>query len=324
MVFVVDNTRYRYGFEVTPERVEREWLFSVPSTREAKLFERKGDEISLSERFREGREIEARTRSNALFLSVVAQFNGPIAQRVTQWFRRMGIASGLQDRGMRLYTMRRFIDGAHRDDIRELIRRLDLGIEDIVVEKTSAPAHLDLPAGMPEALRTALTALRDLPDGEFYAARTIHARAGNGETPTAQEVFDLDDHESEGTKKLFSMAGPLVEALKEGQLLVIDELDARLHPLMTREIISLFNSQQTNSQHAQLIFTTQDTNLLDNRLLRRDQIWFTEKDRQGATQLYSLAEFKVRNDEAFERNYVQGRYGAVPFLGDLPGVFVAN
>jgi hypothetical protein len=324
MVFVVDSIRYRYGFEVTPERVESEWLFSVPSTREAKLFERFGDDIELSERFREGREIEARTRSNALFLSVVAQFNGPIAQRVIRWFRQMGIASGLQDRGMRLYTMRRFFDGTHRDDIRELIRRLDLGIEDIVVEKTSAPVNLDFPDGMPEALRTALATLRDLPGSEFFAVRTIHGRAGNGEAPAIQEVFDLDDQESEGTKKLFSMAGPLMNALKEGQLLVIDELDARLHPLMTREIISLFNSRQTNPQHAQLIFTTQDTNLLDNRLLRRDQIWFTEKDRQGATQLYSLAEFKVRNDEAFERNYIQGRYGAVPFLGDLHSIMEAG
>lgn len=324
MVFVADGTRYRYGFEVTPERVEREWLFSVPSTREAKLFERFGDDIDLSERFREGREIEARTRSNALFLSVVAQFNGLVAQRVLRWFRQMGIASGLQDRGMRLYTMRRFFDGTHRDDIRELIRRLDLGIEDVVVEKTSAPAELDLPDGMPEALRTALATLRDLPGSEFYAVRTIHRRAGNGEAPAIQEVFDLDDQESEGTKKLFSMAGPLVKALKEGQLLVVDELDARLHPLMTREIISLFNSRQTNPQHAQLIFTIQDTNLLDNRLLRRDQIWFTEKDRQGATQLYSLAEFRVRNDEAFERNYIQGRYGAVPFLGDLRSIMEAG
>ncbi len=324
MVFVADGTRYRYGFEVTPERVEREWLFSVPSTREARLFERFGDEFDLSERFREGRAIESRTRSNALFLSVVAQFNGPISQRVLRWFRQMGIASGLQDRGMRLYTMRRFIDGTHRDDVRELIRRLDLGIEDVVVEKTSAPAALDFPDGMPEALRTALATLRDLPGSEFYAVRTIHRQAGNGEAAAIQEVFDLDDQESEGTKKLFSMAGPLVKALKEGQLLVVDELDARLHPLLTREIIALFNSRQTNPQHAQLILTTHDTNLLDNRLFRRDQIWFTEKDRQGATQLYSLAEFKVRNDEAFERNYIQGRYGAVPFLGDLRTVMEAG
>jgi hypothetical protein len=323
MVFVADSVRYRYGFEVNQERVEKEWLFVVPTTREAKLFERTGDEIVLGERFREGKEIEARTRPNALFLSVVAQFNGAIAQNVTRWFRQLGIASGLQDTGMRVYTMRRFVDGTHRDDIRDLIRRLDLGIKDVLVEKM-APPDRDLPDNMPDALRSALEILTNESDREFYTVRTVHAQPDIGDMTVAQEVFDLDKHESEGTKKLFAMAGPLVRALKEGQLLVVDELDARLHPLLTREIISLFNSRQTNSKHAQLIFTTQDTNLLDNRLLRRDQIWFTEKDREGATQLYSLAEFKVRNDEAFERNYIQGRYGAVPFLGDLRQIMEAG
>ena len=323
MVFVVDGKRYRYGFEVTSERVEAEWLFYVPTSKEARLFERKGDRISLGEGFREGKEIGERTRPNALFLSVVAQFNGPIAQSVTQWFRKLSVASGLQDIGMRVYTMRSFVDGTHRDDIRELIRRLDLGIEDVVVEKVTAPDR-DLPENMPEELRSAMAALVSLPGREHYTVRTVHARPGNGAPQTAQEVFDLDNQESEGTRKLFAMAGPLVSALKAGQVLVVDELDARLHPLMTREIISLFNSKVTNPNHAQLIFTTQDSNLLDNQLLRRDQIWFTEKDRQGATRLYSLAEFRVRNDESYERNYIQGRYGAIPFLGDLRQIMEAG
>lgn len=225
---------------------------------------------------------------------------------------------------MRVFTMLSFVNGTHRDDIRELIKRLDLGIEDVMVEKTILPPEIQLPEHVPEALRSAVAALTNMPGGEFYAVRTVHAGAGNGSSHPLGETFDLDKHESEGTKKLFAMAGPLVGALKDGQVLVIDELDARLHPMMTREIVNLFNSKQTNPQHAQLIFTTQDTNLLDNRLLRRDQVWFTEKDRESATQLYSLAEFKVRNDEAFERNYIQGRYGAVPFLGDLRSLMEAG
>ena len=95
------------------------------------------------------------------------------------------------------------------------------------------------------------------------------------------------------------------------------ELDARLHPLMTRRIIELFHSPLTNPKGAQLIFATHDTNLLDKNLFRRDQIWFAEKDQQGATHLASLAEYRVRNDAAFEKNYLEGRYGAIPFLGDL-------
>ena len=121
-----------------------------------------------------------------------------------------------------------------------------------------------------------------------------------------------------GDAQALSLSAAVAGGLACGSAFVADEFDARLHPIMTRKLVELFNSRRTNPRGAQLIFTTQDTNLLDNRLFRRDQIWFTEKDRFGATHLYSLAEFKgVRNDASFEKDYVRGRYGAIPFLGDL-------
>ncbi|HEY9822493.1 MAG TPA: AAA family ATPase, partial [Candidatus Sericytochromatia bacterium] len=100
---------------------------------------------------------------------------------------------------------------------------------------------------------------------------------------------------------------------------IIDEFDARIHPLISRAIVELFNSNETNPNNAQLIFMTHDTNLLSNKLFRRDQIWFTEKNRYGATDLYSLAEYKVpvRNDASFESDYIKGRYGAIPYIGNL-------
>jgi AAA15 family ATPase/GTPase len=131
------------------------------------------------------------------------------------------------------------------------------------------------------------------------------------------EKFNLERHESEGTQKLFVLAGYLVTALKEAKILVIDELESQLHPLITQAIVKLFNSNETNPNNAQLIFMTHDTNLLSNKLFRRDQIWFTEKNRYGATDLYSLAEYNVRNDASFESDYIKGRYGAIPYLGDL-------
>lgn len=130
-------------------------------------------------------------------------------------------------------------------------------------------------------------------------------------------MFNLVEHESEGTQKLFALSGLLLATLQAGGVLVIDELDVRLHPLLTREIITLFNKRVSNAHNAQLIFTSHDTNLLDNRFFRRDQIWFVEKDQQGASHLYSLAEFKVRNDKDYERGYIQGRYGAVPYLSHV-------
>jgi len=140
--------------------------------------------------------------------------------------------------------------------------------------------------------------------------------------------MDFSTEESEGTKKFLRFAGPILESITRGEVVCIDELDAKFHPLLTRAIVRLFNSS-ANTKNAQLIFTTHDTNLLQFGDLRRDQIWFTEKDQYGATDLYSLAEFKtgkglkVRNDEAYAKNYIQGRYGAIPFLGDF-GAFLKD
>ena len=120
------------------------------------------------------------------------------------------------------------------------------------------------------------------------------------------------------------MACPLINALKKGEVLIIDEFDASLHPLISLAIVEMFNSQETNSNNAQLIFITHDTNLLSNNIFRRDQIWFTEKNRYGATDLYSLAEYKIRNDATFESNYIKGRYGAIPYLGNLKHLINSN
>ena len=133
-------------------------------------------------------------------------------------------------------------------------------------------------------------------------------------------VFPFQSMESEGTIKYFSMAYPIIKALDHGTRLIIDEFDSKLHPVLTNRIISLFNSRETNPRNAQLIFTAHDTNLLSAGLFRRDQIWFTQKDRLGATSVYSLSDYKVRSDASFERDYLSGKYGATPVIGNLESV----
>lgn len=320
IIFITKGKRYRYGFEVTSERVEAEWLYVAPKVRESRLFERDGDEIKLGDKFKgEGRDLIERTRPNALFLSVVAQFDGETAQEVLSWFRSLGIATSLShlNKGMRLFTESMLDDKDSAQAIGSLIKRLDLGIDDLQIEKrVSSPEPL--PKEAPEELRTALEPFLNLVgEQEQTTVRTIHRKVDDAGRPVESELFYLDRHESEGTKKLFSLSGPLIDALKSGDVLIIDELDARLHPLLTREVVSLFNDPEQNRNNAQLVFVIQDTNLLDNQLMRRDQIWFVEKDRQGASYLYSLAEFKLRNDATFEKDYIQGRYGAIPFLGGM-------
>lgn len=325
VAFVQDNRRYRYGFEVTAQRVEAEWLYRIgnsPRARESLLFEREGEQITLGEKFREGKDLQEKTRPNALFLSVVAQFNGEIAQQVTGWFRSCNTISGLSDTTLLLYTLHQFEKQAGQPIV-ELLRGWDVDILDVEVQKALNPSGVSLPLTMPEELRQAILPMMELAQNkEQLTAQAAHRVYDEQGAPANTLVWDLQAHESEGTQKLFALSGPLLDTLGQGRVLIVDEMDARLHPLLTREIIKLFNSPQTNPNHAQLIFATHDTNLLDNRLLRRDQIWFVEKDQQGASQLYSLVEFKidnkhVRNDASYEKDYIQGRYGAIPYLNPL-------
>lgn len=135
--------------------------------------------------------------------------------------------------------------------------------------------------------------------------------------------FSLKDDESSGTRKFFALIGLILKTIDKGSVLFVDELDSKLHPNLVCKIVSFFNSKKLNPNNAQLIFNTHDTNLLSSGLFRRDQIWFTQKDKYGATKLYSLADFKtdeVRKNEAFEDNYIRGKYGAVPFLGDFEDI----
>ncbi len=351
MVFVLDGRLYRYGFEVNTARVVAEWLYYVPKTKEARLFERQGDDFKLSEAFKEGKEIVPLTRSNALFLSVVAQFNGPIARSILNWFQSLSILSGIDDHHARFVTEQTLGKPELRNDVIQIIKLLDLGIDDIElaefplssavrrarqlpdsqfhldpVAKHELPPEVDdemdeLLRNMAPLLERVVQSLENAPTLVIRARHKVYNE--NGEV-VGTELFDVDQRESQGTRKLIALAGPLLLTLRSGAPLVVDELDARLHPLITCAILKLFNSPQTNPRNAQLIFTTQDTNLLNRDLLRRDQIWFVEKDRQAASQLYSLAEFRaerrVRNDASFEADYIRGKYGAVPFLGDLQWV----
>jgi AAA15 family ATPase/GTPase len=320
VTFLLEEQHYRYGFEVTQERGVREWLYYTPTIREVRLFERENGQITPNPRsFKEGLRLEERTRSNALFLSVTAQFNGPIAQKVVKWFRNIRFISGLNDVGYRAFTIRKYQeDASQREQILNLVRSFDVGIEGLQVKRVD-PDQVTFPKGVPDEFRKLI--LEN--SGDFFTTETQHTQFNNNGEPVGHVIFDLDDDESEGTKKLFFIAGPVIDVLSQGRILVVDEMEARMHPLITCAVIRLFNSRETNPKKAQLVFTTHDTNLLDRNLFRRDQIWFTEKDSYGAAHLYSLVEFKPRNDESFERNYLRGKYGAIPYLGDLSRIIIA-
>ena len=314
LVFLMDGQKYRYGFEATKEKIVSEWLFYVPKQREAKLFERKFNNIKITKTYKADG-LQQRTRENALFLSVSAQFNVEIAEKILLWItENLNITSGLNSAQLLNYTINCIINDENKLEILQLVRDLDLGIDDIKVEQEDLTLD-SISDDIPDELKALITKFGD---GKATSIRTLHKNFDkNGTYDKSMSGFDLKRHESEGTQKLFALAGSIITTLKKGEILFIDELDASLHPLISQAIIELFNSNETNPNNAQLVFMTHDTNLLSNKLLRRDQIWFMEKNRYGATDLYSLAEYKVRNDASFESDYIKGRYGAIPYIGKL-------
>ncbi len=314
IVFLLEDKTFRYGFDVNAREVVSEWLSQADDSEEKMLFERNFDNNYILYDFPEGQGISDKTRRNALFLSVVAQFNGKISGKILLWFSKtLQLISGLQDRQYRKETLESFENAGYRHDIIEFIKKLDLGILDIVSVPNTVVHISDY------------TAQFGGPYGSLYpysetktTVYTSHRKYdADGKQTSKMERFDMEKHESEGTNKLFALAGILLDTLRTGKILLIDELDARLHPLITRELICLFNSNETNAHNAQLIFTTHDTNLLSSKTFRKDQIWFTEKDNKGATDLYSLVEYKVGKNASFEREYLIGKYGAIPFIGNF-------
>jgi uncharacterized protein len=317
IVFLHDGMLYRYGFQVDRKRIHAEWLFSRPSTKEATLFEREASDIRVNaDRFKEGKGLEARTRENALFLSVCAQFNGEVATSLLGWFQNLRMLQGFAPMGMLDVTLERLKEPGSKARVLELTQVADSGITDYDLRQKKLTLQ-DFPKEMSDEIKQDI--LKDHP--MIVELKTAHRKFDEANNDVGAILFDLDDNESAGTQKMVKLTGPLLDALENGRLLVVDELDARMHPLLTRMIVSLFNSP-TNQSKAQLIFASHDTTLLTPKLFRRDQVWFTEKDPYGATDLYSLVELKgVRKEATFAKDYIQGKYGAIPFIGDPKWLF---
>ncbi|NEQ71594.1 MAG: ATP-binding protein, partial [Symploca sp. SIO2D2] len=210
IIFLLYGQQYRYGFEANTYKVVSEWLFYVPTSRETKLFERHDNDINASKKYQaEG--IEKRTRHNALFLSVSAQFNVEIAEIILDCLSKtMKILSGLDDREYQGYTSSCLIDNQNKNEIIKLINKLDLGIEDIRAKKTKMNAD-NLP--------------NNLLEREVLSVQTLHRKFDDKGSYVSTELFDLDDQESEGTQKIFALAAPLVDTLKYGKVLIIDEFE---------------------------------------------------------------------------------------------------
>ena len=321
IIFIFKNTMYRYGFEADKNRIISEWLYYKPKTKEVELFYRDYQDFEIHKRsFSKGQTLvkEDLIRDNALLLSVAAQFNEKKSLAVIEWFKSIGVISGAKEAGYESFTITKTKDENFKLRILDLLKNADLGIQDIKVEMLDLK---NLPKEMPKEIKDFIIKKAEEDDAEFLSdVLTSHRKYDSNKQLSGYTNFSLDDDESLGTRKFFALTGPILDSLENGNTLIIDELDSKLHSNLVCKIVSLFNSKNSNPKNSQLLFNTHDTNLLSSGLFRKDQIWFTDKNRYGEAKLYSLADFKsneVRKTEAFEENYIRGKYGAIPFLGDF-------
>ena len=296
------NNEYQYGFKIDNKRVLEEWLYkrdfkSEKTTKYNTLFERVGKQIECSSQLKEAKSLALITEDNTLFLSICSNAKIPYVKEVMEWFNNTTIVDmgdceveGLITRGVSSTIE----DREYQREIVRFLNAIDINIVDIRVEKVNL-------------------------DGEknkyrIYSYHKIQDSNESIEIPFYEE--------SSGTQKMFALYSLFKHSIEVGIPIFIDELDAKLHPLLMKYILNMFHSEETNKRGAQLIYTAHDDFTLNKDIFRRDQIWFVEKDINSVVNLYSLAEYKlgdkkIRNDASYNKDYLSGKYGAIPILNSF-------
>ncbi len=312
LTFFKEGVRYQYGFALNARRIVEEWLLVYKTKQPQTWFMREYnskaqvDEYKFSEaHFKGNRNVwKEATRPNALFLSTAIQLNSESLRPIFDYIAQSLVVFENGSGPVPDYTINH-IAKAKSGRVTQFLSSADISIDDIALKQVKGATQsikIDLATG---GLSDSGRQEQDI------VMPTFKHSSSKGSA-----VFDFGD-ESEGTQKLFSLAGPLFDIFERGQVLIVDELDRSLHALLVRQLIAMFHDPEVNKSNAQLIFTTHDTSLLDGAHLRRDQIWFTEKDEEQASCLYPLTDFSPRKNEALEKGYLGGRYGAVPILKRL-------
>jgi hypothetical protein len=323
VMFVTNQNRFEYRLVATRTRVWFESLRAFPGGKEQLWFIREW--LPAEERYKWGPELEAQSRSgatvefgrdpkqesftlpNALYLSTAVKLNNQTLEPIYRWFKDdlHVLQLDLSKVGLEFeFSVRQLIEKTPlANRMIELLRHADLGITDARAEERSLVHRWpDLPE---------FQELREhFKDAKTLAVQLYHR------VPGRESILLPWDAESAGTQRLLSLSGPWLDILSKGYTVFVDELDTSVHPLMAMALLRLFFSKQENKHGAQVIFTTHNPLILDSTLMRRDQVWFTDKDEKGMAHLYPLTDYKPRKGESLTRGYLSGRYGAVPFIPD--------
>jgi uncharacterized protein len=311
--FIVGGIRYHYALALNKKRVLFESLSAFPLGREQVWFAREWDEEAGKYTWGPERptgyvrntEREKLTRSNALYLSKAAELNDELLAPVFLFFKKdfhfIDQSSVIGGAGPGFTGRTMIKDEKKKSQIHQMMRHADLGLSNSQVREVEYKRE-ELPPDTP----------KDILD-EIIGKKHISVKLGH-KGHDGREFFTIDwDNESDGTIKYFSLVGPWLDIMENGYCVGIDEIETSLHPFMVMELLKLFFNKESNSS-AQLLFTAHNPLLLDQTLFRSDQTWFADKDDEGATHIYPLSDFKIREDESLLKGYMVGRYGAVPFI----------
>ena len=319
ITFTAQEVRYVYGVSLSRQRILLEYLDAYPKGLPQHWYRRTYDadtrEYSWTRSetfFRFGSDLQEKTRDNVLFLSVAAFFNSEQLTPVFEWFRwsLRFLAMEADAASDPLATLFQYGKPGMKERIVALLNKADTGI----VAMRFNPREMSTSSEEAKQLMTGYLIENKSPEGEIISLKALDIEFGHSTGGSAFVPLDFPAEESAGTRRYFSLIGPWIDILENGYTIFIDEIDTSMHPLLVRELLKLVFSDRYNAKGAQVIFTTHNPVLLDTTLLRRDQIWFTEKTLDGATHLYPLTDYKPRRDEAIARGYLAGRYGGIPFI----------
>ena len=321
-IYTMDDIKYWYSFAATREKVIRESLYHAPKGQKALVFSREAQTFTFTEEKAKRKLISETIAENQLFFSVACTMNDLACVNAMKWFReRIFFSRDYAD------IPKQLLDYSNDSNILKAIsdyaKTADFGIEDMQFEINSKEVDdLDFPENMPEGIKMALSQFvhvlaetsnnseTRLKMGEVKATSKHQGINADG----MLELYPLElEDESDGTRKLMSIAPAIESVLSNGGILLVDEIERELHPLLVDFIIAKFQSKETNKKGAQIIFTTHNTELMSMELLRKDQLYFADKDQQdGSSELYSISEFGTKTTENIRKGYLIGKYGATP------------
>ena len=298
--FIKDGIRYYYGFKANKDHIAEEFLYYYPNGRITTIFKRSNENYTFSKDNKLLNELKERNTPNKFFLSTATIWNYQKTKPAYDFLTKdIEVSFEIEEMRNRAFEIYYNDFGDLKAFALDFLKKADLDIVDFETDVVDIPEYI---------LSSIPDSLKELTNSKAYHTKFKH-KANDKE-------YYLDfGVESNGTQVLFTLLPFIYNAIKNNGVLLIDELDKSLHPFLVEYIVNIFNDSDINKTNAQLIFNTHDTNLLDLNVLRRDQIWLTEKNYEnGSSELYSLGDFSLRNKENIERGYLLGRYGGVPYI----------